>query len=47
MIGQSDGWWVEIGSSRHVCYDLTMFKTYTNKKVMLGVVHTTNVFGIG
>lgn len=28
MIGESDGWWIDIVSSRHVCYDREMFKTY-------------------
>ena len=30
MIGGSDGWWVDTGASRHVCYDRAKFKTYTN-----------------
>ena len=50
MIGGSDGWWVDTGASRHVCYDHAMFKTYTNienKKVWLGDSHTTTVVGTG
>ncbi|KAI5441511.1 hypothetical protein KIW84_010838 [Lathyrus oleraceus] len=50
MVGGSDGWWINTGASRHVCYDRAMFKTYTNaedKKVLLGDAHTTNVTGIG
>lgn len=47
VIGDSDGWWLDIDSSRHVCYDRAMFKTYTNKKVLMGVTHTTNVVDIG
>lgn len=47
MIGESDGWWIDIDSSCHVCYDHAMFKTYTNKKVLLGVANATNVVGIG
>lgn len=37
---------LNIGSSHHVCYVRAMFKTYTNKKVLLEVAHTTNVVGI-
>lgn len=37
VIGDSDGRWLDIGSFRHVYYDCAMFKTYTNKKVFLGV----------
>lgn len=40
MINEYDGWWIDIDSSRRVPYDRTIFKTYTNKKVFLGVVHT-------
>ncbi|XP_028223590.1 uncharacterized protein LOC114405140 [Glycine soja] len=50
MIGGSDGWWVDTGASRHVCYDRAMFKTYMNvenKKVLLGDSHTTIVAGTG
>lgn len=47
MIGEFDGWWIDIVSSRHVCYDRVISKTYTNKKVLLGVGHTTKVVGIG
>lgn len=47
MIGESDGWWLDIGSFRHVYYDHAMFKTYTNMKVSLEVAYTINVVGIG
>ena len=47
MIRDSYVWWLEIGSSHHACYDCAMFKTYTNKKALLGVTRTTNVIGIG
>lgn len=46
MIGEYDGCWIDIDSSHHVCYDCAMFKTYTNKKVLLGVPHTTNIISI-
>lgn len=45
IIGEYDGWWIDIGSSHHACYECAMFKTYTNdenKKVLLGVSQTTN-----
>jgi len=45
MIGGSDGWWVDTDASRYVCYDRAMFKTYTNKKVLLGDSHTSMVTG--
>ena len=50
IIGGSDGWWVDTGASRYVCYDRAMIKTYTNgenKKVLLGDYHTTTVAGTG
>ncbi|XP_073225603.1 uncharacterized protein [Cicer arietinum] len=50
LVGGSDGWWIDIGVSRHVCYDRVMFKTYTaaeDKKMLLRDSHTTNVAGIG
>lgn len=45
MIGGSDGWWVDTDASCYVCYDRAMFKTYTNKKVLLGDSHTSMVTG--
>ena len=47
MIEGSDGWWVDTDASRHVYYDRVMFKTYTNKKVLLGDSHTSTVTGTG
>jgi len=50
MVGGSDGWWIDTGASRHVCFDRAMFKTYTaadDQKVLLGDSHTTEVAGIG
>ncbi|XP_073225602.1 uncharacterized protein [Cicer arietinum] len=50
LVGGSDGWWIDTGVSRHVCYDRVMFKTYTaaeDKKMLLRDSHTTNVAGIG
>lgn len=47
MIGEFDGWSINIGSSLHVCNDRAMSKTYMNKKMLLGVSHTTNVADIG
>lgn len=29
-----NGWWIDIVSSRHVCYDLEILKIYMNKKMM-------------
>ncbi|XP_073223462.1 uncharacterized protein [Cicer arietinum] len=46
LVDGSDGWWVDIDASQHVCYDRAMFKTYTaaeDKKVLLGDSHTTSV----
>ncbi|GAU50608.1 hypothetical protein TSUD_410180 [Trifolium subterraneum] len=50
MVGGTDGWWIDTGATRHVCYDRAMFKTYTNaenKKVQMGNAHTSDVAGIG
>ena len=50
MVGGSDGWWIDTGASRHVCFDRVVFKTYTateDQKVLLGDSHTTEVAGIG
>ncbi|GKD10820.1 hypothetical protein Tco_1190505, partial [Tanacetum coccineum] len=51
LIGGSEGWWVDCKATIQVCYDRSMFKTYTvtfeDKKVLLGDHHTTNVVGIG
>ena len=29
LVGESEGWWVDIGVSRHVCYDRDIFTIYT------------------
>ncbi|CAJ2637004.1 unnamed protein product [Trifolium pratense] len=50
MVGGTDGWWIDTGATRHVCYDRAMFKTYTNaenKKVQMGNAHTSDVAGVG
>ena len=50
IVGGSEGWWVDTGASRHVCYDRTLFKSYSeaeDKKVLLGDSHTTIVAGTG
>jgi len=49
-VGGSEGWWLDTGATRHVCYDRSMFKTYSvaeNQKVWLGDSHTTIVAGTG
>jgi hypothetical protein len=49
MGGGTDGWWIDIGATRHICYERAMFKTYTpaeNKKVRMGNAHTSDVAGI-
>lgn len=46
MVGGSDGRWIDIVISRHVCYGRVIFMTCSNiedKKVLLGDAHTTNV----
>ncbi|CAJ2638556.1 unnamed protein product [Trifolium pratense] len=46
MVGVTDGWWIDTGATRHVCYERAMFKTYTsaeNKKVQMGNAHTSDV----
>lgn len=40
------GWWIDIGTSRNVCYDCAILKTYANvgdKKMFLEDAHTINV----
>jgi len=50
LVGGSNGWWMDTGASRHVCFDHGMFKTYNvaeDYMVMLGDSHTIEVSGIG
>ncbi|KAH7845248.1 hypothetical protein Vadar_014351 [Vaccinium darrowii] len=50
MISGSEGRWMDTDASRHVCYDRSLFKSYSeadNKKVLLGDSHTTKVIGLG
>ncbi|CAL9017449.1 unnamed protein product, partial [Prunus brigantina] len=50
MVDGFEGWWVDTGASRHVCYDRACFKTYSvtdDRKVLLGDSHTTIVAGTG
>ncbi|MCI68621.1 hypothetical protein A2U01_0089882, partial [Trifolium medium] len=50
MVGVSEGWWIDIGATLHVCYERAMFKTYTtveNQKVQMGNAHTYDVAGTG
>ena len=49
MISESEGWWADSRAARHICYDRSWFKTYSEEKdmkVMLGDSHTTKVAGI-
>lgn len=32
VIDGSEGWWIDIGPMRHVCHDLSLFKTYNKIK---------------
>lgn len=46
LVGGADGRWVDTSASRHVYYDRTMLKTYTDaydKMVLLRDSHTTNI----
>ncbi|KAI9182132.1 hypothetical protein LWI28_022386 [Acer negundo] len=50
LVDGSEGWWVDTGASCHVCYDRSMFKSYSNvvdKKLLLGDSHSTVVAGSG
>ena len=50
LVDRSEGWWVDIGASCHVCYDRVMFKSYSNvmdRRVLLGDSHYTDVVGRG
>ena len=50
VIRGSEGWWLDIGASRHVCHDLSLFRKYNevkNKNILLGDYHTTKIAGVG
>ena len=50
VISGYEGWWIDIGATRHVCHDLSLFKTYnetTDKNSLLWDHHLTKVAGIG
>ncbi|TYK00851.1 gag/pol protein [Cucumis melo var. makuwa] len=46
VIGESEGWWLDTGASRHACNDLSLFRKYNetkDKNILLGGHHTTKV----
>ncbi|KAA0067437.1 putative Polyprotein [Cucumis melo var. makuwa] len=50
VIRGSEGWWLDTGASRHVCYDLSLLRKYNevkDKNILLGDHHKTKVVGIG
>jgi hypothetical protein len=50
IVDGPDGWWMDTSTSRRVCFDRAIFKTYTtaeDEKVLLGYSHTSEVVGIG
>ncbi|KAB2625296.1 polyprotein [Pyrus ussuriensis x Pyrus communis] len=50
LVDGSERWWVDTSAFRHVCYDRSLFKTYSvtkGRNVLLGDSHSTDVVGIG
>ena len=48
IVGGSERLWVDTYTSRHVCYDHALFKTYSgaeNKNVLLSDSYSTKVVG--
>ena len=50
VTGGFEGWWLDIGASRHVYHDLSLFRKYNktkDKNILLGNHYTTKVADIG
>lgn len=48
LFDKYEGWWIDTDASCHVCYDRSMFKSYStvvDKKVLLGDSHSIIVAG--